>query len=402
MSGPSRGSVSAFTIAGIAVASALVPLNSTMIAVALPRLADEFGISTGRVGILITVYLAAMLVGQPAAGRIGDVVGVRRLAVIAVTGFGVCSAAALFAGSFPVLVALRGGQAAFASALSPSVQAILRLVTAPAERGRAFGVQGSVIGVGAGLGPVIGGVLIALFGWRAIFGVNVPLVVVVLIVLRRSVPVDRVPSTAARSQPAEPPERLVNRVFASAFSTQALTTLAQYTLLLVTPIVLDERGWGSGQIGLALSLLTVGMVVMSPAGGRLGDRFGRRSPVMAGIGVATVAVAGSAVFGDHGASALLLATLLLFGLGLGAATPSIISAGMEAAPLSRLGLGSGLLSTSRYVGSIVASVALTAVVADDGRGVGLMLLFSIAGLLLALVAATRLPSARSVTADAVL
>ena len=93
----------------------------------------------------------------------------------------------MFAGSFWVLVVLRAIQAAFASALIPSVQAMLReLVPAP-ERGRAFGVQGSVIGVGAGLGPVIGGLAVAAFGWRAIFGVNLPVVLAVLYVLERRV-----------------------------------------------------------------------------------------------------------------------------------------------------------------------------------------------------------------------
>ncbi len=179
--------VPATTIAGIALASALVPLNSTMIAVALPEIGSDFGISTRQASVLVTLYLVAMLVGQPLSGRVCDAFGARRVALVATTGFGVFSAAAMFAGSFWLLVALRAIQAAFASALIPSVQAMLReLVPAP-ERGRAFGVQGSVIGVGAGLGPVIGGLAVAAFGWRAIFGVNLPVVLAVLYVLERRV-----------------------------------------------------------------------------------------------------------------------------------------------------------------------------------------------------------------------
>ena len=181
---PDQGrGASTFTIVGIALASTLVPLNSTMIAVALPTLADEFDITKGRAGVLVTVYLVAMLVGQPTAGRIADRIGARRLAIIAVTGFGLCSAAAMFASTFAMLVAIRAGQAVFASALSPSVQALVRKVTDADTRGRAFGLQGSVIGAGAGLGPVVGGLLLAAFGWRAIFAINLPIVIVVLIVL---------------------------------------------------------------------------------------------------------------------------------------------------------------------------------------------------------------------------
>lgn len=388
--------VSAATIAGIALASALVPLNSTMVAVALPQVAREFDISKGHAGILVTVYLVAMLVGQPVSGRMADAVGPRRLAVIAVTGFGACSAVAMFAGSFPLLVSLRAAQAAFASALMPSVQAMLRMVTRPSERGRAFGVQGSVIGVGAGLGPVIGGLVIALSGWRAIFGVNLPIVAVVLFVLSRRVPGS--PTAGDRPIPRERGdhpiggERVVNPVFVAAFSVQALSTLAQYALLLITPIVLDERGWSSAATGLALSALTLGLIVMGPPGGRLGDRRGRRAPVLGGLAVSLVAVIASAALGDGVASAMLIATLLCFGLGLGLATPSVQTSGMEAAPPSRIGLASGLLSMSRYVGSITASLLLAALVDDAGDGVAVMLLVSAGSLAVSLATAWRLPS----------
>jgi MFS family permease len=398
---PDQGrGASTFTIVGIALASTLVPLNSTMIAVALPTLADEFDITKGHAAILITVYLVAMLVGQPTAGRIADHVGARRLALVAVAGFGACSAAAMFAGTFAVLVAVRAGQAVFASALSPSVQALLRKVTDSDGRGRAFGLQGSVIGVGAGLGPALGGLLLAGFGWRALFAVNLPIVVVVLIVLSRSVPdtVDHRNVRSARESeatsavdPSVTETPLANTTFVAAFSTQALTVLAQYALLLIAPMLLDDRGWSSGEVGFAVTALTLGMIVMSPLGGRLGDEWGRRRPVMLGLAAATLAVAASAVFGTDVASSLLIATLLGFGLGYGIASPSILTAGIEAAPEDRVGLAAGLLSMSRYVGSIVASVLLTVVVTDDAEGVGTMLVLSTIALAISLATASRLP-----------
>ena len=383
--------VPVITIAGIALASALVPLNSTMIAVALPRIARDFDISKGRASVLITLYLVAMLVGQPVAGRLGDVVGARRLAIVATTGFGLCSAAAMVATSFWSLVALRSLQAAFASALVPSVQAMLREVVPVRERGRAFGVQGSVLGVGAGLGPVIGGLAVAAFGWRAIFGVNLPVVLAVLYVLGRRVAPS--PTRTAEPRSVEPDEspRLFNGVFGVAFCTQALSTFAQYALLLAVPIVLDSRGWSSASIGVALSMLTLGMVVTGPYGGRLGDAHGRRRPVVLGLTLTVVAVGASAVGGDHVASGLLVATLLLFGLGLGVATPSVMTAGIEAAPLARVGSAAGLLSASRYVGSIASTLVLASVVGDDGSGLAVLLLACAAILVVSLAVAGRLP-----------
>jgi DHA2 family methylenomycin A resistance protein-like MFS transporter len=202
---------------------------------------------------------------------------------------------------------------------------------------------------------------------------------------------------AGEQAPVSPPPhrtRVVNAPFSAAFSTQVLSTLAQYALLLITPIVLDDRGWGSGAIGLATSALTIGMIVMSPLGGRLGDLRGRRFPVVAGIVVATAAVMVAAIGGDGTSSAILIGALALFGLGLGTATPSILTAGIEAAPDGRIGLASGLLSTSRYVGSIMASVLLTVVVGDDAEGVGAMLAICVVALLGSLVSAAGLPSQR--------
>ena len=184
---------------------------------------------------------------------------------------------------------------------------------------------------------------------------------------------------------------MFNRVFTAAFSTQALSVFAQYTLLLVTPIVLDSRGWGTETIGLALSTLTVGMIVMSPAGGRLGDRFGRRLPVMIGLAAATSAVAVAAVLGADIASSIFVGMLLVFGLGLGVATPSVLTAGIEAAPESRVGLAAGILSTGRYVGSIVASILIGLIVADNSDGVTSMLVISTIALVASLGSAVGLP-----------
>ncbi len=391
MTGDGEGIGRATTIAGIALASALVPLNSTMIAVALPDIARDFDISKGQASVLVTLYLVAMLAGQPLAGRLCDAFGARRVATIAVTGFGVLSAVSTVAGSFGVLVALRALQAAFASALVPSVQAMLRELVPDRERGRAFGVQGSVLGAGAGLGPVIGGLAVAAFGWRSIFAVNLPFVVAVLYVLRRRVPPITVPSTREETAGADEEGRLFNGVFGAAFSTQALSTLAQYALLLAAPIVLDSRGWSAASIGAVLSFLTLGMVVVGPWGGRLGDARGRRRPVALGLSVALVAVTASALAGDDVPSALLAATLLVFGIGLGVAAPSLMTAGIEVAPRARAGAAAGLLAASRYVGSIASTLVLAGVVQDDGSGLATLLVVCIASLVVSLAVARTLP-----------
>jgi MFS family permease len=257
-----------------------------------------------------------------------------------------------------------------------------------------------VLGVGAGLGPVIGGLAVAALGWRAIFGVNLPVVAVVLWVLRTRVPPSPHPKAGHHADGDRAP---LGPVFRAAFAVQALSTVAQYALLLSVPIVLDTRGWTPASVGVALSFLTLGMVLMGPYGGRLGDARGRRHPVVIGLLVALAAVVVSAVAGDGVASALLVVTLLVFGLGLGVATPSVQTAGIEAAPRARVGAAAGLLSASRYVGSIASTLVLAGVVSDDGTGLTALLGVCAASMAIAVLAATRLPDrpggARPSTAD---
>ena len=402
--------VSGTTIIGIAMASALVPLNSTMVAVALPKLARAFAIGRGRAGLLITVYLVAMLIGQPIAGRVCDALGNKRVAMTSLMGFAGCSVGAALAPTFAWLVTWRGVQALFAAALAPSVQSMLRSVTSPSERGHAFGINGSIVGVGAASGPIIGGALVSAFGWKAIFVANVPVAATVLAVLatvkiRRVDEADRVVSLKAADTGvagvagSARPGDLLHPTFIAAFMTQALANLGQYSLLLVAPIVLDHRNWNSRDTGFALSALTVGLIVMGPLGGRFSYKLGTRSAIIRGLSGAALGAFLLVPFGITVPPALLIAALAVFGLGLGFASPSITTAGLEAVPPRRTGVAAGVLSASRYTGSIVASVMLSTFVADNGSGGRIMYIAAGVAMVLAVAVSSRLPPPRDDLTD---
>ena len=380
------------TVVGIGVASALVPLNSTMVALALSDIARKFHIEKRHAAILVTVYLIAMLVLQPISGRISDVVGNKRAAIVSLVGFGVCSLAAALAPTFTLLIVARGVQAIFGSALAPSVQSMLRAVAPPNDRGRVFGMLGSIIGVGAAAGPLLGGVLVDAAGWPAIFLFNIPVVVLALVLLIR-VTVPLATRVTPRSHTGTlTAERLWTRTYAAAVASQALSNLGLYSLLLVSPIVLDARGWSDRTQGLALSALTLGLILMGPSGGRLGDRAGRRRPVMIGQLVALMGVLLLVSFDADVLPVMLIAALALFGFGNGFASPSIMTAALESAPVELSGLAAGVLSMSRYVGSIAASLLLRRYVADDASGAQVMFVASAVALALGVAAASRLPS----------
>jgi MFS family permease len=386
------GHVPTATVVGVAAAAGLVPLNSTMVAVALPAISDDFDVSTGSVSVLVTLYLVVMLVGQPLAGRVSDRVGSRRTVQVALVGLAGVSAAAVFAPAFWFVVAARALQAVCAAALGPATQALLTSISAPDERGRVFGIMGSVLGVGAASGPIVGGALVAAFGWEAIFAVNVP-IAIAAILAARAAGADASDRPAPRAAGVGIDDRVLNPVFVAGFAAQALTTQAQYALLLLTPIVLDAQGWGSGGTGVVLSTLTIGMIVMGPVGGRLGDARGRRLPTVVGLAAATGATLVLWLAGADATAVLLASTLAVFGVGLGAATPNLTSAAIGSVPTDRTGAAAGVFSMGRYAGSIGTALLVGAVVADDASGTATVLAVSTTSMVLALIAARFLPSA---------
>ncbi len=386
MSLPAPRSVPRAVIIGVGTASALVPLNSTMISVALRSVASDFGIEKAQARLLVLVYLVAMLVGQPIAGRISDRVGAKRLTVIALWGFAACSLGAVFARSFGALVAARTVQAVFAAALAPAASSMLRAVVPAGERGRAFGIQGSVVGMGVAVGPLVGGQLVDSVNWKAIFLVNLPVVAVCLFMLSR-VPVPSLRSMI-RTDEAEPTHgSLWNLTFSAAFATQALSNFGQYTLLLMCPAVLEAQDWDAASIGWVLTAMTAGLIVFGPIGGRYGDNHGRRTPVLGGLTVAAAGVAVLIPFNDGVSVYALVTSLALFGIGFGVAVPGLSAAGIESAPMARTATAAGWLSMSRYIGSIAATSLINALVDDDGRGARTMFGIATTSVLLAVATA---------------
>ena len=388
------------SVLGVAAAAALVPLNSTMIAVALPAISDDFDVTTATVSVLVTLYLVVMLVGQPVAGRLADAIGSRRAVRLALVGLAAFSLLAAVATTFPMLVVARALQALCAATLGPAVQSLLRAMAQPAERGRVFGILGSSQGAGAASGPVVGGVLVQVFDWRAIFVVNIPIALLALVATKTRPPLgERAPTELDHTDAAA--GRILNPVFVAGYGVQALTTQAQYALLLLTPIVLDARGWGAGSVGLLLSALTVGMIVSGPVGGRLGDGHGRRVVTTAGTAVAGIATVVLLAGGRTIDPVLLTVGLGVFGLGLGAAIPNVMSAALGSVPELRTGAAAGVLTTSRYTGSILATLLIAAWVSDDGSGMRAVLATSVACMALAALLGSRLPGRESVRAATV-
>jgi MFS family permease len=160
---------------GVASGAILVPLNSTMLAVALPDVMGEFRLSASAVTSLVTLYLGAVAVALPLGGAIGDRYGHRRAFVLGVLGFAAASALAAIAPSFELLEAARVGQAASGALISTSAASLIRQTTPADRQGEAFGTFDLLVSTSAAVGPFVGGLLVGGFGWRSMFVLAIPL-----------------------------------------------------------------------------------------------------------------------------------------------------------------------------------------------------------------------------------
>src|SRR5436305_3627309 len=166
----------------------LMPLNSTMVAVALPDIVDGLRASIAVSAWLVSGYLIAQAALQPLSGKLGDRVGRAPMILGGLAAFGVASLGAALAPSFAVLIIFRILQAVAGAFVFPNALGLIREFLPEARRGRAFGTLGSAIGLAAAAGPPLGGLLVGIGGWRAIFLVNLPWVAVALWLAQRSMP----------------------------------------------------------------------------------------------------------------------------------------------------------------------------------------------------------------------
>ena len=172
---------------GIAsLATFLAFLDTTIVNVAFPDLLGDFpGAGLDTLAWVINGYALLFAALLAVAGRTADLVGRKRVFLGGIALFVLGSAAAGLAPSPGALIAARLAQGAAAAAMVPSALALLLPGFPPARRASVVGLWGGVAGIAAALGPVLGGVLVDLAGWRLVFALNVPVGLVALALGRR-------------------------------------------------------------------------------------------------------------------------------------------------------------------------------------------------------------------------
>ena len=174
------------------VAGFMSLLDVSIVAVALPSIQRGLGTSPSAVQWVVSGYALTFGLALVPAGRLGDAMGRRKMFLVALAAFVLCSAAAGAAPATGVLVAARLAQGIAAGSLAPQNSALIQQMFRGEERGRAFGFFGSTVGLSTAVGPIAGGVILALAGeqegWRWVFFVNVPIGVVALVLAARLIP----------------------------------------------------------------------------------------------------------------------------------------------------------------------------------------------------------------------
>jgi EmrB/QacA subfamily drug resistance transporter len=419
---------------GLALAALLAPLNSTIIAVALPSIVMTFDSSAAIVTRwLVTGYLVVSIIAQSPAGKLADLWGASRVLTLGRTLFG---AGALLAALSPNLAFLGAGRVlmALGGAFSiPTVFAQLRRSVPYAKRGRIFGIFGAVMGGAAAVGPIVGGFLTTRYGWHSVFLVNVPVVLLSFLLEPPARRADEAPPRTSRfdfagsallgiavlllvtaverasivfaigtlaalvafvirersaSDPVLDVALFRNRPFAAGGSIVALQNLAMYAMLFLLPFFLAQSGNAPSRTGRMLLCFTAAMVLASPIGGRLSDAIGARIVAVSG---ALIATSGAALFVASGDTSL-IASLVLMGTGIGISTSPSQASALSAVPASQAGVASGALSTLRYVGGVIGS-GLVALLAGGGLAHDARWIVFPAVLLLSAAVAFLLPAA---------
>ena len=406
----------------------LVSIDVTIVNVALPAIQKDLHASVSGLQWVIDAYTLVLASLLLLSGSTADRLGRRRTFQVGLTVFTLGSLLCSVAPSLGWLVAFRALQAVGGSMLNPVAMSIITNVfTVPAERARAIGVWGAVVGVSLALGPILGGLLVDTIGWRSIFWVNIPVGVAAFVLAAAFVPESRA-AHARRLDPVaqvlvigvllsmtyaiiEGPRRgwtspeivsllvlaavglvgLVSyesrrdqplidvRFFHSApFAGAAAMAVFGFGgfggfLFLNTLYLQDVRHYSALQAGLCLLPTAVMSFLLAPLSGRITGRRGPRIPLaVAGVAM-TLAPLMLTRLTVSTPLVWLLLSYLVFGIGFGMLNPPITNTAVSGMPRSQAGVAAAIASTSRQVGqslgvALVGSVAGAGVVAALGSG----------------------------------
>ncbi|MFJ6012476.1 MFS transporter [Streptomyces sp. NPDC092952] len=397
--------------------SSMVMLDSTVINVALPRIGKDLGTDLAALQWTVNAYMLTLAGLILLGGSLGDRYGRRRVFVVGVVWFAAASALCGLAPNAAVLVGARALQGIGGALLTPGSLALIQASFHPDDRARAVGLWSGLGGVGAAVGPFVGGWLVDGPGWRWVFLLNVPLAAVCVPVALRHVPESRDPRARGRfdvlgavlaalalalvtyalieapgqgasgpvigaavcgvllgavfvrveqvrAEPMLPPSVFASRQFTAV----NVITLCVYAALggyfFLAAIQLQVvAGYSALGAGTALLPTTVLMLLFSAASGELGQRIGPRIPLTAGPLIAAAGMllmlrVGPGSGSVHGYLTEVLPAVGVLGVGLVTLVAPLTATVLASVDTARAGLASGINNAAARAAGLIAVAAL--------------------------------------------
>jgi len=424
------------TLAAMSLGYGVVQLDVTIVNVAVNSIGASFGGQVAGLQWVVSSYTVAFAAFILSAGALGDRIGAKRVFVAGFAVFTLASLACALSPALPWLIAARVVQGLGAAILVPNSLALLNHAYADEQaRGRAVGTWAAGASLALTAGPLVGGSLIALFGWRSIFLVNLPIGAAGLWLAWRCAadtprkegrevdPWGQLTAAATLAclaaaligggalgwtdarvlgalgaavvlaiafiwlerrskQPMLPLSLFRNRDFSVAAAAGLLLNIAFYGLIFVFSLYFQRAQHLSAiWTGLAFVPMTGACFAANLAAARIARRLGARNAILIGGGAMAAACLALTMIRPTTAYAWLLAPFLILGAGLGLVVPPLTSALLGSVDKSRSGIASGVLNAARQTGSVLG-VSLMGSLLASGVATGARFSLALAAALL--------------------
>jgi MFS family permease len=343
-----------WTLVAVSLGGMMVALDGTALTIAGPDIGRSVHASFTELQWMANAYLVVLAIALFPGGRFADRFGRRAAFTIGVVSFGLVSVLVATATTSAELIVLRSVQGLCGALLQPAALALLRAAFDRKRLDTAIGVWGGASAAAIAAGPVVAGLIVAHFGWPAVFLVNAPVAAITVVL---------VVACVRESKATGAPQRPVNLVRAPGVAIGTVLTGLSYfslfgLLLLLTLYLQNLRGLDPVSTGNWLLPITAVIVLSAPLGGLLTSKWGPRWPAVGGLTLVCAGMLGFLRLGAHTAQSALLPAAIVLGIGTGVALIAATQIIVTNAPADMSALAAALQQVATQVGGALGIVVL--------------------------------------------